>query len=630
MNFKIFVIIFGLFLSTEAISSDFCFTANTLPLESKVCGTTFASINFSGINPTSTNINSCDPTPPPDLWIHFNIPLGSNQNIMIRERSGTTITALAEVLYKNNCAPADGGCCDLAVSIGNCYSFTDAPNAIILENMPSGDYYVRVWDSLYATTGLFNVSAHKLPINLSDWVFCDESTGEGDGYVANQLIIEPATDFDPAIFNPDFFEVKSCACTDPPLLLYEASDYSAFLEGQITAKNSTCVEGTGLNFITPPLREPFSANCDPSFYCTPINQYKPINPTSKARIAIVDTGINIDHEAFENALWSNMEINDSDNCVANDIFGYDFKNEQGTPTDTDGHGTWVAGTVAEEFPDNIQLEIISTKFYDQNEGTLFDALCGMHYAIDEGASTIVTSWGFKTKMIPQFLEDVLDKGRIRDVLFIASAGNDTEDIDIGVPKFPSNAQSENMIVVASYDEQTNGLASYSNFGNTSVDLAAIGHVIAPSISNNASSLTEVDSVVGTSIAAPRVARTATIIKASFPNLSATQIKECILSTVEQTALLGGLIQSGGYLNHEKALICAQEKAELNSCLDSPLYVTSYLINDEVYATNKLIESNAYIESAATICFSAVKHIQLRPNFEIELGVVFDAVIKTCE
>lgn len=631
MRNKINALICCLYIMTPLSCMDFlCSDAPTLFLQASVCTPSFTQINFNNITATSSGINTCN-MGHPDLYVHISIPPGSTGNFMVRRRVGTTIEARAEVYYTPSCMPSDpSGCCFGASLLVGCYNFDAFPNAIILENQPPGDYYIKVWDDNGANTGTLNISAHELPMDISEWVLCDDESGDGTGFVANQLIIEPAADFNPTIFEPGFFETRSCACADPPLLLYEAADFATFLEGQITAKKATCVEGTGLNYIMETTREAFNGACGGIYLCGPIELYKPVKSSPKARIAIVDTGVKLDHVAFENALWENAEINDNDNCVTGDLYGYDFKNEVGSPMDTDGHGTWVAGTIIEDFPEDIQLEIMSPKFYDNSEGTLFEALCGMHYAIDEGASTIVTSWGFRSLSIPPFLEDVLQKGLIRDVLFVASAGNNNENIDSGIPKYPSNATNANLMTVAAYDEVAESLASYSNFGPVSVDLGAIGHVIAPSIVNNATNLSQVDSVVGTSIAAPRVARTALIMKATYPKLTYADIKDCILSTVDMPNVLAGLVLSGGILNHEKALACAEQKSVDLTCINSPLYITSYLINDQAYSTRDLIESNAYVEKKTKISFKALTHIQLRPNFEIELGATFEALIEICE
>lgn len=607
-----------------------CSDAPTLFLQSQVCSPTFTQINFNGISPTTSTFNACNMLQP-DLYVHVRIPANSTGNFIVRRRVGTSIEAQAEVYYIPNCLPSSPtGCCFSASLLPGCYDLESFPNAIVLEDQAPGDYYIKIWDKNGTTSGSLNISAHELPQDIEDWILCDDESGEGTGFVANQLIIEPAPDFDPAIFDPGFNEVKSCDCATPPLLLYEAADFSAFLEGQITAKNATCVEGSGLNYIMETTRESFEGNCSGALMCDPIKKYIASNPTSTARVAIVDTGINLDHDAFSNALWHNMEENDTDNCVLDDLNGYDFKNELGPPSDTDGHGSWVAGTVVEDFPEDIQLEIISTKFFDDDNGTLFEALCGMHYAIDEGASTVVTSWGFQSMTLPPFLEAVITKGQKRDVLFIASAGNTSDNIDNDIPKYPSNVLNDNLITVASYDEVSSSLASYSSYGPTSVDLAAIGHVIAPSIINNASTLIEVDSVVGTSIAAPRVARTAAILKSYYPTLTYTDIKDCILSTVSQSQNLVGLMVTEGFLDHHAALGCADDKAAELICTEKVLSVTGHLINDASYSTQTKIEANAYLETGTNVQFTALEEIQLSSNFEIELGATFEVVIHNCE
>ena len=287
--------------------------------------------------------------------------------------------------------------------------------------------------------------------------------------------------------------------------------------------------------------------------------YAPANATDTVTVTIFDTGIDADHPNLVNGLWNNPEANDTDNCLTGDVIGYDFVNQDGDPDDVDGHGASVSGMVVGDFPTDVQLELMSIKFYEAARGSVFDAVCGIYYAVQEGAKVLNLSWGFEAQEFPQILFDALRYASERDVLIINSAGNTGKDND-AIPKYPGNFDLPNLIVVAASQTDADGnnpkLADYSSFGATTVDLAAPGFV---ETTNFDGTLTNQQ---GTSFAAPAVARTAAILRAKYPCLTAAQIKDCILTTVDPYSSFAGKTVAGGILDHDAALACAATK----SCL----------------------------------------------------------------
>lgn len=617
---RIWAIIWVCFGIQLSWANDICNTAVSLPISFTVCNSGVTTINFVSNFPSSTPPNTCVlPGPPPDLWLHINVPLASTNSYMIRRREGTTIDARAEVLYKFGCLPG-ANCCEFGMAFIGCFDFDVFPNAIILQNPIPGDYYIRVWDNNSAATGILNVSAHSLPADINDWIICDDTSGEGTGFKANQLIVQPGPQFDLMGYDPGFEPIDTCECSDPPLILFEADNFEIFLDGRITAKNDPDVEGSGFNYKMEFRRLPYASTCGSAPICQPLVKYIPENNKPLARVAIIDSGINTNHEAFENGHWGNDEPNDPDDCINVEKIGYDFRYDLATPEDSIGHGSWVAGTIIEDFPVDIQLEIMSLKFYSGNNDFLFDAICALQYAIDQGASTIVTSWGFRSREYPQLLSEVLQKSFEENTLICASAGNlglDNDDPVIG--KYPANAPLNNIISVTAFDENSGGVSSYANVGNHTVDLAAIDHVIAPSSALVGIKLTDRDSVVGTSISAPRVARTAAIMKAIFPTLKAEDIRACILESVDKSPALAGFVATGGTLNHKKALICAEQKAMILDCTSDPIIINGILINDVTYRTTSFIQLSAAIESTATIILESPIEILIDSSSLVKSG-----------
>ncbi len=307
----------------------------------------------------------------------------------------------------------------------------------------------------------------------------------------------------------------------------------------------------------------------------PTTIYTPNLTNKTARIGVIDTGIDSDHPYLVNALWTNLAANDPDNCVLLDILGYDFVNETGNPNDIDGHGTKVNGMIARDFETGVQLELMNLKFHEANRGSVFDAICAIYYAVDNGANILNLSWGFEAAEFPSILNRALKYAADNDVLIITTAGNTSKNND-KLNKYPANLEIDNMIVVTSYEyRQSTGerrLANYASYGKDNVDIAAYGFVESPIVGG------ALEASAGTSLAAPLVARTAAIIKGLYPMLSALEIKACILSSAESVAALSNLVASGGILDHGAALACAATKAGM-TCSGSDLNVTA-TVSDE--------------------------------------------------
>jgi subtilisin family serine protease len=131
-------------------------------------------------------------------------------------------------------------------------------------------------------------------------------------------------------------------------------------------------------------------------------------------------------------------------------------------------------------------------------------------------------------------------------LFVVAAGNDGLDND-REPSYPCNHTLANVVCVAATD-QRDGLAAFSNYGATTVDLAAPGVNIASTYTGGSWAY-----LSGTSMATPHVAGTAALVWSRVPGASVAQVREALLSsTVPRPALLGRTV-TGGVLNASQAL-----------------------------------------------------------------------------
>ncbi|MCO6429239.1 MAG: S8 family serine peptidase [Deltaproteobacteria bacterium] len=249
--------------------------------------------------------------------------------------------------------------------------------------------------------------------------------------------------------------------------------------------------------------------------------------------------------------WANdLAADDDENGYPDDINGWNFVNNSPLPSGTLVHGTHVAGTIAARADNNAgvtgvapQVRLMPLQFLS-GFGTLADAIEAIDYATNNGATLTSNSWGgggYSTA-----LQDAIQRAGQRDILFIAAAGNSGLNHEVA-PGYPANYNAANIISVAAtgpYDE----LAYFSDYGPASVDLAAPGDQVYSTLPGNSYGY-----LSGTSMATPHVSGAAALLLSAYPNASAAQIKEALLSAAEVKQSLEGKVSSKGRLNVERSL-----------------------------------------------------------------------------
>ena len=160
---------------------------------------------------------------------------------------------------------------------------------------------------------------------------------------------------------------------------------------------------------------------------------------------------------------------------------------------------------------------------------------GIRYAVDEGARILnvsVNSDGTNTS-----LEDALRYAGERGATVVASAGNDSRNIDLR-PSYPA-ASAQPAVLSATASEREGGLWWSANRGLRSVDIAAPGTGI---LSTARGSHYEVRD--GTSMAAPFVAGSLALLSAARPDLPQSALRAALLKSAPRPGLLAGLLGSG--------------------------------------------------------------------------------------
>ncbi|AXK35406.1 type VII secretion-associated serine protease mycosin [Streptomyces armeniacus] len=249
------------------------------------------------------------------------------------------------------------------------------------------------------------------------------------------------------------------------------------------------------------------------------------------KVAVIDTGVDVKHPQLKGAVDTKAGKNFLPKKPKKDEDGETQKRgkEDGT-TDVVGHGTKVAGIIAAR-PDSrtgfVGLAPESTIIpIQQNDGegggTAATLASSIDYAVKAGADVINISQDTAEALKPESaLKVAVDKALAREIVVVASAGNDGLD---GDDKKTYPASYEGVLAVASSD-RNNERAPFSQSGEF-VGIAAPGVDMVSTVPGDGHC-----SDNGTSFSAPYVAGVAALLRAEHPKWKAHQI----VAQLEQTA-----------------------------------------------------------------------------------------------
>ncbi|MBN2214984.1 MAG: S8 family serine peptidase [Bacteroidales bacterium] len=207
---------------------------------------------------------------------------------------------------------------------------------------------------------------------------------------------------------------------------------------------------------------------------------------------------------------------------------------------TSDHGTFVSGIIAGNRNNNIGMKgiandvrIMAIRAVPDGDERDKDVANAIKYAVNNGAKIINMSFGKDFTPQKELVDEAIRYAAANDVLLIHAAGNESDNTDKN-PRYPNVLNTgkekitDNWINVGATSRELDDyfVGDFSNYGKNSVELFAPGVDVFSLQPDN-----KYDILDGTSFASPMVAGTAALIKSYYPEMTAAQIKDVILSSV---------------------------------------------------------------------------------------------------
>ncbi|MDB6116910.1 MAG: putative Ig protein [Verrucomicrobiaceae bacterium] len=209
-------------------------------------------------------------------------------------------------------------------------------------------------------------------------------------------------------------------------------------------------------------------------------------------VGVIDTGVDFGHPDLNANMWVNTAetddnaTDDDNNGYKDDVHGYDFASSVATPADILGqHGTHVAGTIAGVGNNQsgvigvgYHAKIMGLKVSSGNDTASFSSsaiLAALQYATlmkERGVNIVALNASYGGGGYSTAERAAMQAAGNAGIIFVAAAGNESSNNDL-TSTYPASYRLPNMLVVAASD-QKDTLAKFSNYGASTVDIAAPG------------------------------------------------------------------------------------------------------------------------------------------------------------
>ena len=308
-----------------------------------------------------------------------------------------------------------------------------------------------------------------------------------------------------------------------------------------------------------------------------------VTGSTQTVIAVIDSGVDYNHTDLRANMWVNPGeiagdgIDNDANGYIDDIYGIDPFSGDSDPLDQNGHGTHVAGTTAAVGNNgrgvtgvNWNSKIMALKIGAAGPSVSFlAAIESLNYLVTMktkyGINIVVSNNSYGGPGFSQAFQDAVQATIDVGIAFVAAAGNNGTDND-QQPFYPVGFPLDGIIAVAATDDRDQ-LANFSNFGVTSVDIAAPGvNILSTTLGGGYGLLS------GTSMASPHVAGVVALLASSLPGASVAQLKSAVLLGADPLPNLTGVVLSGARLNAAKSVFVLNAgQGKLLSTSDVDIY-----------------------------------------------------------
>ena len=279
---------------------------------------------------------------------------------------------------------------------------------------------------------------------------------------------------------------------------------------------------------------------------------------SDVTVAVLDTGVNYNHQDLKDNIYT----------FPDGTKGWDFVGNDSNPIDQGGldefgylhyHGSHCAGIIAMRGNNSFgsvgaayRAKILPLRVLGVNGGTTLDLTKALMLCSTSTANVSIASMslGSSSPSPDAQLQNVLlNNFNNGSRIGVIAAGNDANNIDSINKEWPASFNYSFLIKVANSDGN-DAKAATSNYGVTSVDLAAPGSFIY-SVNGADSFSYTIES--GTSMSTPLVAGSLALLRAAAPQKTAAELIAYLNSNVDKSSTWTTLVKSGGRLNVDKAL-----------------------------------------------------------------------------
>lgn len=273
---------------------------------------------------------------------------------------------------------------------------------------------------------------------------------------------------------------------------------------------------------------------------------------SNITIAIIDTGIRLDHEDLKDNIWTNTSdssrngFDEDDNGYVDDVHGYNLINPSEAPQDDNGHGTHVAGIAGARGNNgkgiagvawNVNLMAVKV-LNEDGRGSTSNIAKGIDYAVENGASIINASWG--SNSFSASIENAIKRAQDKGIPFVAAAGNSRSE----TPSYPSRSKIANVISVGSVS-QFSSISIFSNYNDVEVDVMAPGSFVYSTWHETAEAYSTQN---GTSMAAPLVSGVLALNMTEHPGDNYLSHKDRLIASCDRITGFERYCVSGGVVN----------------------------------------------------------------------------------